>query len=141
MLRHLPVIGSDKLRFLIAGASTTAFSYLLYAAMLPWVAPKIAYAVSYVVGIVWSYTVNSVWVFGGRWTWKGLASYPLVYLVQALLSFFLFSFLLQHAQVHPLVAPLVTLVLMLPVTYLLGRAIVRRTSPGSADTPADEKNQ
>ena len=129
------MMGNEKFRFLIAGATTTAFSYLLYLLLLLWIAPTPAYAVSYVAGIVWAYSVNSIWVFRGRWTWSGLAAYPLVYLVQAVVSFAVFSVLLQRFGLPAVAAPLVTIVLMLPINYALGRKIVRHTSRSA---PSDQ---
>ena len=129
MRRLVTLLESDKIRFLLAGGSTTAFSYLLYALLLLGMTAKPAYALSYVLGIFWSYWVSSVFVFRRKLTWKGFASFPMVYLVQAVLSFLLFTVLLDKLSLPALVAPLVTIVLMLPVTYLLGRAVIYRTSP------------
>ena len=119
----------DKFRFLVAGVSTTAFSYLLYVVfLLAAMAPKPAYALAYALGIAWSYSINSVWVFRQSWSWKGLLSFPLVYLVQAAVSFFIFVALLDKLHVPRLVAPLLTIVLLLPLTYVLSRALIRKTS-------------
>lgn len=125
------LLADPRVRYLLAGASTTAFSYLLYVALLFWWRPLPAYAAAYVAGIAWAYTVNSLWVFGGRWTWRGLAAYPLVYALQAALSFALFALLVERWRMHPLWAPLVTVAVMLPVGYWAGRAIVYTTSPPS----------
>jgi putative flippase GtrA len=123
------LLANDKLRFLLGGASTTAFSYLLYAALLLAMPAKVAYAISWVAGIGWSYWVSSVWVFRRAMSWRGMLSFPLVYLAQAGLSFLLFVLLVDHWRMPALAAPLVIIVLMLPVTYLLGRAVIHRTSP------------
>lgn len=125
-------LADARIRYLIAGVSTTAFSYLLYLALLLAWPPLPAYAVAYVAGIVWAYSVNSVWVFRGRWRWRGLAAYPLVYLLQALLSFALFALLIERWGLDALWAPLVTVAVMLPVGYWAGRAIVYTTSSSSA---------
>lgn len=130
---------SDKARFLVAGGSTTAISYLAYALFLWVMDPKAAYALSYVLSIGWSYWVTSTWVFRRPLTWKGLLSFPLVYVVQALLSFLLFVVLLDRLLLPPLAAPLVTIILMLPLTYVLGRAVIHRTSPATPDPPPDHK--
>lgn len=126
------LLASDKVRFLLAGASTTAFSYAVYFALLQLFAPKPAYAVAYVAGIGWSYVATARWVFGRRPTWRGLFAFPLVYAAQAVLSFGLFVLLIDWAGLHPLVAPLATVVLALPLTYVLGRAVVQRTSPSTS---------
>ncbi|MEO6384466.1 MAG: GtrA family protein [Thermomonas sp.] len=140
-MRRLGVLSSnDKLRFVLAGGSTTVFSYLLYALFLWGMDAKIAYSLSYVLGIAWSYSANTIWVFRRRWTWRGLLSFPLVYLIQAGLSFIIFVLLIDLWSLPELLAPLVTIVLMLPLTYVLSRAVIDRTSPSSAsrsstDTP------
>ena len=123
------LLARDKVRFLLAGGSTTAFSYLVYWGLLQVMAPKPAYAVAYVAGIGWSYVVTSTWVFRRVPTWRGLAAFPLVYLVQAAVSFGVFVLLIDVAGLHPLLAPLATVVVAMPLTYVLGRAVVNRTSP------------
>lgn len=140
MRRMVALASHDKVRFILAGASTTAVSYLLYVLLLLlYMDAKPAYALSYALGIVWSYSVNTVWVFHRTWTWRGLLSFPLVYVVQAGLSFLLFALLIDRWSLPELVAPLVIIVLMLPLTYVLGRAVIHRTSPpahhSSGDTP------
>jgi putative flippase GtrA len=122
----------EKLRFLIAGATTTAFSYLLYLLLLLWLAPMPAYVAAYVAGIVWAYSVNSLWVFGGRWTWAGLAAYPLVYAVQAVVSFSIFAVLIAKLHLPPAVAPLIAIAILLPINYVLGKRIIYHTSRQNA---------
>jgi putative flippase GtrA len=122
----------EKLRFVIAGATTTAFSYLLYLLLLLWLAPMPAYIVAYIAGIVWAYSVNSLWVFDGRWTWTGLAAYPLVYAVQAVLSFSIFALLIGTLRLPPVVAPLIAIAILLPVNYVLGKRIIYHTSGQNA---------
>jgi putative flippase GtrA len=140
MHRLRALLDSDKVRFVLAGGSTTVFSYGLYVLFLFWTNPRIAYAVSYVIGIVWSYSIQSVWVFRRSWSWKGLLSFPLVYALQAVLSFLLFTLFLDGLSMPVLVAPLITLVLMLPLTYLLGRAVIRRTSSPTQLSPGDRSS-
>jgi len=120
---------SEKIRFLVAGLSTTVFSYAIYLGLLQILAPTPAYVVAYVAGIAWAYAVNSVWVFQSQWSWKGLAAYPLVYAVQAVASIALFELLLRKLSIRVELLPLITIVAMLPLNYALGRAVVRRTSP------------
>ncbi len=131
------LLGHDKIRFILAGGSTTAFSYALYALLLLCLQPKPAYGLSYALGIVWSYSVNTVWVFHRKWTWRGLLSYPMVYVVQAGLSYLIFVLLLDRWSLPALAAPLITIVLMLPLTYLLGRFVIQRTSPSVSHSPGD----
>lgn len=121
--RMLP--SAEKLRFLVAGGSTTAASYALYLGLLALdVPPMPAYVVSYVTGIVWSYAVNVLWVFRARVHWRSFVRYPLVYALQAASSFMLFP-LLVKLGFAAWAAPLGVTAIMLPATYLLSRRIVR----------------
>lgn len=121
-------LDAEKFRFLIAGVTTTAFSYLLYLVLLRVLSPMVAYALAYVAGIVWGYTVNSLWVFRGRWTWTGLFAYPLVYALQAAAALVAFAVVVRLFGWPAQVAPLIVIVAMLPVSFLLGRRIVYHTS-------------
>lgn len=128
------LLGSDKSRFVIAGASTTAVSYLVYLLLLLAFQAKLAYGLAYALGILWSYWINSTWVFRRKPTWTGLLSFPLVYVVQALASFGLFALLVDRLSMSKVLAPLLIVVLMLPVTFLLGRLVIDRTSPHRRET-------
>ena len=118
----------ERLRFVLAGAGTTLFSYAIYLGLLRWWTPMPAYAVAYLAGIVFAYAVNSRWVFRGRWTWSGLLLYPLVYAVQDAISFAVFAVLIAHLHVPAALAPLLVVIIALPATYLLGKRIVYHTS-------------
>lgn len=129
-------MSGERWRFLVAGAVTTLGSYAVYLGLLAVLAPLPAYVLAYLSGIVSAYALQSRWVFGGRWTWSGLALYPLVYAVQALLSFGLFALLVHRLQLPAALAPLVVVAIALPVTYVLGKRIVYHTSrpsPGHGD--------
>lgn len=120
------LLHNDKLRFLIAGGSTTAASYALYLGLLALdMRAMPAYVVSYLAGIAWSYAVNVLWVFRSRPHWRSFVRYPVVYLMQAAASFLMFPLLLKLGAAA-WAAPLVVTVVMLPATYLISRAIVRR---------------
>lgn len=122
------LLSSNRFRFIVAGVTTTALSYVVYAALLLVLAPKVAYGLSYVAGIAWAYSIQSVWVFKHAWTWRGLMTFPLVYVVQALISFAVFWMLLDRFSTHALLAPLLTILVTIPITYALGRAMIIRTS-------------
>lgn len=124
--RAASLVDNDKLRFLIAGGSTTAASYALYLGLLALdLRAMPAYVVSYLAGIAWSYAINVLWVFRSRPHWRSFIRYPLVYVMQAAASILLFPLLLKLG-VARWAAPLVVTVVMLPATYLISRAIVRR---------------
>ena len=125
----MPLPHGEKLRFLVAGSTTTLACYLLYWALLLALDPRVAYAIAYVSGITLSYTLSSRWVFGREWTHKGLVAFALGYGVQALLSYLLFLALLAWTPLPAWLAPVVVTIVLLPLTFLMNRELVNRTSP------------
>jgi putative flippase GtrA len=129
----VPPPHADKLRFLLAGGATTLATYALYWILLrAGVDPRPAYAIAYVAGIALSYALNVRWVFGRRWTRLGLASFALSYGLQAVLSYGLFLALLAWTPVPVWLAPVAVTVVLLPLTFLVNRTLVHRTSPDPA---------
>jgi putative flippase GtrA len=88
----------------------------------------VAYAIAYAAGIVLSYALNARWVFRHAWTRRGLASFALGYGLQALLSYGLFLWLLAWTPIPAWLAPVVVTIVLLPLTFLVNRTLVQRTS-------------
>lgn len=121
----------EKLRFVVAGGSTTAFSYALYAGLLYFgVAAGTAYAAAYVAGIGWSYAINSRWVFRTPMSLGGFLKFPLVYVLQAIASFALFHLLHGVLRIDSLLVPLLVMAITIPITYLATRFVLTRQRSG-----------
>lgn len=115
---------SEGLRFLIAGGLNTAIGYALYLLMLPWIRYEIAYAIAYVLGIGTSYLLNAIFVFRRPLSMKAAFAFPLVYAVQLVLGSILLKILVDWMGIPEQFAPLIVVVLSLPMTFLLSRRIV-----------------
>jgi putative flippase GtrA len=125
----------EKLRFLLAGGANTLMSMCVYWALLPFVDPRLAYAACFAFGVVSSYSLNSLWVFRRSWTRAGLVSFCIGYGVQALLANGLFSLMLGRTPVPTWLLPVVITILLLPMTFLMNRTLVHRTSPNPESRP------
>ena len=68
-------------RFLAGGVINTGFTYGLYYLLQKLFFYQIAYAIAYASGIIFSYWFNAHIVFKTPLSWKGLFTYPLVYVV------------------------------------------------------------
>ena len=119
----------EVIRFLITGATNTALGYLIYLAFLLVLPYTAAYSISYVIGIFVSYALNTAFVFKERWSWKRFAAFPLVYVVQYLLGLALLALLVEKAGVPKTLAPLVIVIIILPVTFFLSRFVIRGKRP------------
>lgn len=111
-------------RFMAGGAANTFFTYLVYLGLNEVVRYQIAFFIAYASGIVFSYWFNSIFVFGARLSWRGLMAYPSVYLIQYFFSSILLDRLVEFFLVSETLAPLMVTVLMIPITYLLSKAVL-----------------
>lgn len=113
------------LRFLAGGLLNTGLTYGLYFLLQKLFFYQVAYAIAYATGIVFSYWFNARIVFRTPLSWKGLMTYPLVYVVQYGSSALLLGIFIERLGIPPALAPLLVLVLMIPLTFFLSRWILR----------------
>lgn len=118
---------SRWLRFLMGGGINTAFTYVMYLLLIKVLSYQIAYFIAYAVGILFSYWFNAKFVFRVRLSWTGLAAYPVVYLVQYVASALLLVGFVRSAGVSEHFAPLIVTVVMVPLTYLISKLVLRRS--------------
>jgi len=87
---------------------------------------QIAYLISYSIGILCSYLMNALFVFRRYLSLKTFLRFPLVYVVQYLASAILLEILVRWAGLSTMVAPIVAIVVTVPLTFLASRAIFRQ---------------
>jgi len=121
--REMLRVGSP-LRFVFWNGINTLLGYCVYALLLLALPYLIAYSAAYVFGIVLSFLVNSKLVFNRSLTWGNAAKYPLVYIVQYLLGVVSMYLLVQRIGLNKLIAPAVVVLITIPVTYFLTKAIL-----------------
>lgn len=119
------------LRFLIGGLLNTGLTYGLYFLLQKVFFYQIAYMIAYACGIVFSYWFNARIVFRTSLSWTGLMTYPLVYVVQYGCSALLLGIFIERLDIPPALAPLLVLVMMIPLTFFLSRWILRRRQHAS----------
>ena len=112
------------LRFLASGGINTALTYGLYLLLLPLLGYLVAYSVAYVLGILLSYWLNSVFVFRQPMNWRGLARFPLVYVFQYALTAMLLWLLVDILGIGERIALLAAIAVTVPVTFLAARLAI-----------------
>lgn len=122
----------EFIRFLLVGAANTAFGYVVYAALLTFMGYKPAYTGSFVLSVLFSFWLNSRFVFRVRLSIKGLLRFPLVYLVQYLLGIVLMFVMVERIGVSAYFSPLIVIVATIPVTFILSRILLKGTGNGQA---------
>lgn len=118
--------GSAFTRFLLSGAFNTAVTYALYLVLLRIAPYRVSYTISYVAGIVLAYELNRAFVFRtGRSVRSALAT-PLIYLLQYLLGLAIVTVSISRFEIEPRFAPLLSVAITVPVTFVLVRYAFRR---------------
>jgi putative flippase GtrA len=121
---------AEFLKFVLVGGANTVLGYVLFVLLTPFMHYGIAYSISYVIGVVFAYVANSLFVFREPLAWRKFMAFPLVYVVQYLIGITLLPVLIEVLGVPELLALPVVIVATLPVTYLLSRLIIRRGHMG-----------
>ncbi|NWB95179.1 GtrA family protein [Pseudomonas gingeri] len=116
----------DLIKFVAGGGINTTFTYGLYFGLQIVMPYQVAYALAFSTGIIFSYWFNATIVFKTPLSWKGFLAFPLVYLVQYLLSAVLLSVFVERFGIPQSVAPLVVIIAAIPVTFVLTRWFLRR---------------
>jgi putative flippase GtrA len=116
-------------RFLLSGAVNTGLTYLLYLGLLLVVPPAVAYTLAFVAGIALAYALSRAFVFQATGTRTTAALFPLVYVLQYLVSVVTVSIWVDVLHLDARLAPAVAIALTLPITYVLSRRLFlgRRT--------------
>ena len=116
-------------RFLVAGVLNTALTYALYVLLLAVVPYRVAFTLAYVAGILVSYALSARFVFRREASWRSFLRFPFVYLAQYLAGLLLVSVLVEWLAVPAWLAPIVALVVTIPLTYVLSRAVFTGARP------------
>jgi putative flippase GtrA len=112
------------LRFLATGGINTALTYGLYLLLLPLLGYLVAYSVAYVLGILLSYWLNSVFVFRQPMNWRSLVRFPLVYVVQYIFTGVLLWIGVDVLGVDKRIALLAAIAVTVPVTFIAARLAI-----------------
>lgn len=120
--RHL---AGELVRFVAVGAVNTLMTLAIYWALRPCMGYRTAYTLSFCVGIVSGYALNTFLVFRQPWSWRRFAAYPSVHLVNYGFSMLLLLLLVDRLQVDERVAPLLVVALSTPMMFVLTRLVIR----------------
>jgi putative flippase GtrA len=119
------LIKHEFVRFLCVGIANTSFSYTLYILFNLVMPYTVAYTLSYILGVVFSYWLNSKWVFRVQMSFKTFVKFPLVYVAQYAINVVSLRLLVEQVGLSKIVAPFLVIVISIPITFLLGRTVMK----------------
>ena len=111
-------------RYIVAGSANTFITYFLYLILLIFLEYIPAYIIAYVSGIIFSYFLNTKYVFKKNPSWRTFLRFPVAPLFQFASANLLLFFLVEFFKIKPAIAPLFVIAAVVPFTYLITHRIL-----------------
>ncbi len=108
-------------RFVQVGVINTAGTYLLYLVLILFLPYVVAYSIGFVVGVLFSASMNARYSFATRLTGRTLIRFVVIYVINFTLCVQLLIYCVEVIGIHPTIAPLVVLALFTPINFLCSR--------------------
>lgn len=118
-------LSAEVLRFLVGGAFNTLLSYAIYWLLLRWLSYPFAYTISFAAAIATGFAINTWFVFHAPWSWRKLAAFPMVQVVNYLMGLGTVAICIRYFGIDARIAPVLATVVVLPVNFLLTRGLIR----------------
>jgi putative flippase GtrA len=112
-------------KFTLVGVFNTIFTYLLYLSLLSFFSYQIAFSISYCLGIVSSYFLNSYFSFKEKIRLQAIIKYPIVYVLQYILGLGGMYLFVELIKVNKIIAPIFCIIFTLPFTFILAKHIIK----------------
>lgn len=108
-------------RFLIVGCVNTLVSYVIFSVLIYLVHYDFAYAGSYAFGILISYVLNGKWTFSKSIGFKGILTYPLVYIVQFSTGWLVLKYCIETLNFTENQAYILSTIISIPIGFLASK--------------------
>lgn len=108
----------------MGGALNTGSTFVLYWLLLLVLEYQLAYAISFVAGILLSYVINTKFVFRTDYNLRKLILFPLVYIATYFVGAVVLDISVSRFGVDTRIAPFLSICATLPLTYLLSKLVL-----------------
>lgn len=112
------------IRFLIGGASNTLLAYAIYLLLLYITPYATAYTLSYVIGIISGFAINTYFVFHSKWNWRKFFSFPLIHIFNYIASMGIVVASTEILGIPKQISPIIATATILPINFILTKALI-----------------
>lgn len=109
---------------MLMGTLSTLTMLAIYATLNMVMKYQISYFLSYIITIIFSYFLNTLFVFKKPPSLRTFLQFPFIYLVQYLIGAVLLEILVRLGF-SVTFAPILIIILLLPLTYFLTRLVIK----------------
>jgi len=130
MRRHALTDRSHRsfVRFLVSGVFNTAVTYGLYLILIMFLSYPFSYTIAYLAGILIAYLLNRFFVFKSHQGFISVLLLPIIYAVQYCMGLIVLWCWIEVLLLNEKIAPLVAVVITLPITFLLSKMVFSKRS-------------
>ena len=124
MQRELLMIHSNKLNFIFYSALKTIFTFIVYQVAIFYFNYIISYLLSWVFGLVFGYISSTKKVFKRKINIYSAIYYFFWNILYVCISIFIIGLFINQLGIHERIAPIIFLLIILPINYLITKKIV-----------------
>jgi putative flippase GtrA len=117
----------EMFRFLMSGIANTFITSVIYWFFLGIFKPSISYTISFSIGVLLSFVLNSLTVFRIKLKWSFFYFFLLGYLFQYLIGYLILRVLVKDLLYDPYYSIFGVLTVMIPVNFLFNKFIFSRS--------------
>lgn len=113
-------------RFLLVGGINTVLGYLVTLFFHYGVGfhAQVAQALNFVVLFPIAYTLQALFSFGAKWSWKRLFMYPLSNIPSLLIQLIVTTIAVDGLGIEPYIAYILSYIIAIPVMYIVVKKLV-----------------
>ncbi|MDR3443526.1 MAG: GtrA family protein [Legionella sp.] len=117
------LLKQQMIGFTITGTLSTLIMFLLYISFNKLMNYQYSYLIAYAISVITLYFMNIRFVFHTHMSLKSFLKFPLIYLFQYLVGAVSIKILVEYGF-SITYAPLVVIIILLPITFLLNRIVL-----------------
>ena len=118
------MIHSNKLNFIFYSALKTIFTFIVYQVAIFYFNYIISYLLSWVFGLVFGYISSTKKVFKRKINIYSAIYYFFWNILYVCISIFIIGLFINQLGIHERIAPIIFLLIILPINYLITKKIV-----------------
>lgn len=122
MKSHITILRKQIVAFILTGSFSTLIMFILYICLYKRINYQYSYLIAYSISVIALYFMNLWFVFKKHISLRSALLFPFIYLLQYLVGAASLE-ILARLGVTLTYAPLIVVIIMLPVTFLLNRIV------------------
>lgn len=118
----------EFIKFVIVGFINTFTNYILYLffmeiCLIPY---RISYILGYILSLIGSYFFNTYFTYKEKFSLRKFLIFPLTYIPNFIIQFIGVILLIDCMSINDTIAPLITTIVAMPITFIVMRYIIRK---------------